>query len=148
MSRLFPVLLALSLLAATPAAAAVSARGAWSRPAVAGATGGGYLTLVNDGARPETLVAIKSPAAERVEVHSTRMDRGIMSMARVGRLSVPAHGSVTLAPGATHLMLFGLRRPAHLGDRIPVALRFASGARLHVVLSVRLTAPGGDLRWP
>ena len=139
-SPLFLAALA-SLALAAPAAAAVNAgiavREAWSRPAAAGSTGAGFLTLVNNGAAPVVLTGVESPLAAQVQIHQSRMARGVMSMARLDRLAAPPRGSVVLAPGGTHLMLIGLKAALKPGDRVPLVLRFADGATLKTELVVR-----------
>jgi hypothetical protein len=131
------LLLALSLtLAATqgPAQAAgkIQVLQPWSRPAVAGTNAIGYMVLVNDAATPDALEKVESPAAARVEMHSSSMAGGIMSMKQQTKVVVPAHGRTVFGPGAYHLMLIGLTRTLKAGDRAPATLTFASGAKIKV----------------
>ena len=114
---------------------------AWSRPAVAGGVGGGYMVLVNHGKAADALVRIDSPAAREVQVHHSRMVDGMASMAPVTRLSVPAGGSVTFAPGGYHLMFVGLKRALNPGDTLPATLTFASGAKLQASFKVQVSPP-------
>jgi copper(I)-binding protein len=133
------------LIAAALAAAAapLSAFGAgkievlqpWSRPAVAGTTGIGYMILSNHGAA-DALEKVESPLAARVEMHSSTMSGGIMTMQREDRVPVPAGGRTIFGPGAYHLMLIGLTRTLKAGDQAPVTLSFASGEKLKVVFQV------------
>jgi copper(I)-binding protein len=122
--------------AALPCAAAVEIAQPWSRPAVAGSTAVGYLTLVNRGKAPDAVVAVESPLARKVEVHRSSMSAGVMSMQRVEQVAVPAGGSVTFAPGGNHLMFLGLAKTLRAGDSLPAVLRFASGARVKTVFQV------------
>jgi hypothetical protein len=131
--------LALAVTAAILAASAaqavspvVTATGAWSRPAVAGTTGVGYMTLTNHGREAETVVSITSPLAARVEMHASSMAGGVMSMERRDTVAVPAHGQVVFGPGAYHIMLIGLKSTLKPGDKAPATLTFASGAHLRV----------------
>jgi copper(I)-binding protein len=123
------------------AAAGVEAEGAWSRPAVAGLNGVGYMTLANHGRTTETLVKVESPLAERVEVHRSQMSGGVMSMSAAPRVAVPAGGRVAFAPGAYHLMFLGLKRTLKPGDRLPAVLVFAGGRRIAVSFAVGTGAP-------
>jgi copper(I)-binding protein len=108
----------------------------WSRPAVAGTNGIGYLVLANHGRSADTLEKVESPIAARVEVHAMSMTGGVMSMKKVDRVAVPPGGQTTFASGGYHLMLFGLTRTLKAGDRAPVTLTFASGAKVAVRLVV------------
>jgi copper(I)-binding protein len=133
-------LVAPASVAAAPAAPAVrpvlTVTGAWSRPAVAGTTGVGYMTLANHGNAADALVSIASPAASRVEMHSSSMTGGVMSMEREDKVAVPAGGQVVFGPGAYHVMLIGLKSTLKPGDRAPATLTFASGAHLKVAFTV------------
>lgn len=132
--------LALAARGAWAAATLTVAKG-WSRPAMQGMNGAGFLTLTNRGAKADILIAVESPAARKVEVHRSGMANGVMTMAPAPRLPVPAGGTVKFAPGGYHLMLLGLARPLRVGDVVPVTLRFSSGAVVQAGLTVALSAP-------
>jgi len=140
-----PLMIAiLAAVSAAPLAAQAAARSIevlqpWSRPAVAGTNGIGYMVIANHGRRPDILQKVESPVAARVEMHATSMAGGVMSMARVDTVAIPAGGEATFGPGGYHLMLIGLTRTLKAGDRAPVTLSFASGA--HV--TARLTVSAG-----
>jgi copper(I)-binding protein len=108
----------------------------WSRPAAAGTNGIGYMVLVNRGATAEVLEKVESPAAARVEMHSSSMAGGVMSMNKQDRVPVPAGGRTTFGPGAYHLMLISLTKALAPGDRVPATLSFASGAKVKAVFTV------------
>ncbi len=132
------------LIALTLAAAPFSAVGAgtmevrqpWSRPAVSGTHGIGYMVLANHGSKADALEQIDSPIAGRVEMHSSSMTDGVMSMKKEDMISVPAGGQVTFGPGAYHLMFIGLTRTLKAGDAAPATLTFASGAKIKVRFTV------------
>ena len=46
----------------------------------------------------------------------------MMSMKQVASVTVPANGSVELAPGGYHVMLLDLKRQLQAGDTVPVTL--------------------------
>lgn len=130
------LMLAAAALAVASTAAPVQAVQAWSRPAVAGSTAAGYVTLVNHGSSPQTLTGVASPLAASVQIHSSSMAGGVMRMAQVDKAVIPAGGQLTFAPGGWHLMLMGLKRPVKAGDSIPATLRFAGGRTLKVEFAV------------
>lgn len=105
---------------------------AWARatPAVA-PVAAGYLTVVNDGDAADRLLRIDSAIAQRVEMHQTVHEDGVMRMRRIeGGIVVPARGRVVFAPGGNHLMLIGPVRPLVAGERFEVTLVFErAGAR-------------------
>jgi copper(I)-binding protein len=130
--------LALTLATATAAhaAAPLTVSGAWSRPAVAGTNGVGYLVIANPGKAPDALVRVETPLAAKVEMHSSSMAGGVMSMKQETRVAIPPGGRAAFAPGGYHLMLIGLTRTVKAGDKIPATLTFASGAKVHTAFAV------------
>jgi copper(I)-binding protein len=136
-----PLMAALAFIAlAVPAAAFTAGKvevlQPWSRPAAAGTNGIGYMILANGGRAAEVLEKVESPVAARVEMHSSSMAGGVMSMQKEDRVSVPAGGRTTFGPGAYHLMLIGLTRALAPGDQVPATLSFASGAKVKVAFTV------------
>ena len=134
----------LALSAAIPAAAHEYKAGdlvighPWSRPAGAGMNGAGYMTLTNAGSEPDILMAVETPAAAKVEIHEGAVSGGVMRMARLKHgLTIPAKGSVALAPGGYHLMMLKLTRPFVVGDKVPATLVFQHAGRLNVVFTVQ-----------
>lgn len=137
--------LALLLLTAAPAfAAPPPVKEAWDRTAprasdawvrlnpVPGRPSAGYLTITGGG-QPEKLLTATAPGV-RIELHSMSMAGGIMKMAMLDSLAVPAGATVAFAPGGNHLMIFGLTPAA---KALPITLAFASGRKLTVTAAVR-----------
>lgn len=120
----------------------------YSVPTPPGATiGAGYVgELSNHGAADDRLVAIRSPAVDRVEVHTMAMDGNVMRMRQVPELVIPAKGRVAMAPGnGYHLMLVGIRQPLKAGDRIPLTLTFARAGTVEVELLVQERGAAGAM---
>ncbi len=108
------------------AAENVSVKDAWVRPPPPGASVvGAYLTL--EAKQATTLMQVKSPAAEAVEVHTMSMDNGVMQMRKLPSLPLEAGKPVKLAPGGFHLMLINLKKPLKAGDIVPFDLSFSHG---------------------
>jgi periplasmic copper chaperone A len=111
---------------------------AWSRATPKGSqVAGGYLTIENRGAHPDRLLSATSAGAGRVEVHTMKLQDGVMIMRPVeGGLLVPADGVVTLVPGAEHLMFIGLRVPLEEGMLLPVSLVFEHAGTIETTFGV------------
>lgn len=104
-----------------PASQSVKVANAWVRaPAPGQKTAGAYVELTSD--HGAALVAAGSPAAERVEMHSTSMEGGVMRMRALSRIELPAGQPVRLAPGGMHLMLIGLKQALKPGDKVALVL--------------------------
>ena len=140
-SRMMIDLLLALLLAATPASPVKEAwdrtppqaDGAWvRRNPVPGRPSAGYLTITGGGA-PDKLIGVTSPGL-RIELHSMSMAGGVMKMAKLTALPVPAGATVALASGGNHLMVFGLGATA---KTVPLTLVFGSGAKVSTTATVR-----------
>ena len=103
---------------------------AWSRATPKGAeVGAGYLTIHNNGATPERLTGGTADFAN-VEVHEMTMEGGVMKMRELkDGLAIPAHGTVTLAPGGYHLMFTGLKTPLATGEAVKATLELRACRR-------------------
>ena len=135
------LLLALSCgIAAAPAAdtvPAVTAADAWIRWLPGNLPAGGYLTLHNNGDRPQTLTAVSSPDYRAVTLHRTSVHDTVSTMQPVAQVAIPPHQSVSFAAGGYHLMLEQSTRSLQPGDRVSMTLHFADGAALTVPFEVR-----------
>lgn len=132
---------AVAAVAAPACAADLSVSDGWSRPVAAGASAAGYMVIVNPGPDADVLLSAASPAASRVELHSSGVVDGVMRMRPLaGGKVVPAKGSAVFRPMGDHLMLIGMKRASQAGDRIPVTLTFAKAGVVQTRLEVRATA--------
>src|SRR5688572_5561619 len=114
--------LAAAILASTSAQAAPQVQAAWTRPAAQGTTAGGFMTLVNPGAKADALVAVESPLAKGVQIHESMIHNGAAMMHSVTQVPVPAGGRITFAPGGYHLMFLKVTKPLKVGDTLPATL--------------------------
>ncbi len=101
-----------------------------------------YFSVTNDGSAAEQLVAVTTPAAPSVGIHTTVTNGGTETMEQLRSLAIPARGTALLSVGGRHLMLMN---PVHLlrkGERIALTLRFAqAGAVTMTVPVVGFTGP-------
>lgn len=123
---------------------ALEVQHAWAR-ASAGKTGAAYFSLANKGAATDRLIALKTPVAQKAELHEDKMENGIMKMRPVGPLAIEAGQSLTLKPGADHVMLIGLKHPLKEGENFPLTLSFEKAGDVQVTVHVeRAGAMGAD----
>lgn len=115
----------------------------WSRATVAGqSVAAGYLTVRNKGAEADRLIGAASPAAERVEMHVTTVERDVARMREVKSYELRPGGTLRLAPGGNHLMLLGIKQPFKTGERIPMTLRFERAGEVSVEFAVEPVSRG------
>jgi copper(I)-binding protein len=101
-------------------------------------SGGGYLVLKNTGTTPDRLIAVKSPAADKVEIHEMKMDGNIMRMRAVERgIEIPPGATVELKPGGFHVMFMGLKAPFAKEAKVPLTLVFEKAGSIDVDLMVQ-----------
>jgi periplasmic copper chaperone A len=133
--RIVPGSVALILLAAlhgieaaqasSAAPADIVVRDAWVRESTATrTTSAGYVTIENRGARDVTLTGVAIDGAKRVELHAMTHDNGQGTMKRVGQVRIAPHGSIELAPGGLHAMIFDIGAPFERGRTVMMTLKF------------------------
>lgn len=116
-----PAALAALLGLGAAAHAQTSVQDLWVRGTVAGQqASGAFMRLTS--AQGGRLVAAASPVAATVEVHEMKMDNGVMRMAAVPALDLPAGQTVELKPGGYHIMLIGLKQTLKAGEPVPLTL--------------------------
>ena len=136
-------------------AAVVVVESAWIREAPPNVPPAAYMVLQNHSGTAQVLDKVTSHDFGQVEIHKTTMRSGMAAMHNdmapmhddmatmepVENLSIPAHSSVTLAPGGYHLMLMKGTHPLKVGDVVDLDLHFKSGKILKTRAAVRQEAP-------
>lgn len=132
------VLILIASLAQSFAASPITIERPWARASAPGQTvGGGFMTILHQGATEDRLVSATTPIAREVQIHTMNMDGGVMRMRPVeGGLAIPAGGRVVLQPGGLHLMFMELSAPLVAGSSFPVTLRFANAGDIKVEFNV------------
>ncbi|MEQ1688812.1 MAG: copper chaperone PCu(A)C, partial [Sphingopyxis sp.] len=95
-----------------------------------------YFTIIG-GTGADTLTGITSPDAKRVEMHESRMEGGLMTMASVDQVEVPAGGRVVFRQGGLHVMLFDIEAAVRNGGKLHLLLIFKNGG----VVPIEITVP-------
>jgi copper(I)-binding protein len=111
---------------------------AWSRATPKGSqVAGGYLTIENRSGHSDRLLSAISATAGKVEIHTMKLQDGVMTMrlAEDG-LRIASDSFLMLAPGSQHLMFIGLREPLKEGMQLPVSLFFERAGTVEAVLDV------------
>lgn len=124
---------------ATSAADTVTVTDVWVKSAESGMSAA-FGELTNDGEADVTVVSAETGASAMVQLHETVTDdAGEMVMRETdGGFVIPAGGSLTLEPGASHIMLMDLTSPLVAGDEVTFTLTFSDDS------TVEFTAPVKD----
>lgn len=127
MSFVRPLILFAALAAAPAAFAQVAVIDPWVRGTVpAQKVTGAFMQLKS--ATDVALVGVSSPVAGITELHEMKMEGGVMRMAGVKAVDLPAGKTVALEPGGYHVMLMALKAPLAEGQEVPLTLTFRDKA--------------------
>jgi periplasmic copper chaperone A len=87
-------------------------------------------------AEADTLMSVTTPIADRIEMHSSSEENGMMKMRPMQRVSLEAGKVFSFEPGGAHLMLIGLRQPLVAGMKFPLTLKFDRSGELMTQVAV------------
>ncbi|WP_083506889.1 copper chaperone PCu(A)C [Leucobacter sp. G161] len=107
---------------------------------------GFFGTLHNSSGLEITVRGGRSPAANAVELHDIiQQHDGRKQMTQLANgITIPAQGSITLAPGGLHGMLIGLDHRLNDGERVQIALE-TNTAHVELTLTARRRPPTTSL---
>jgi len=106
-----------------------------------------YLTIINEGSKPDRLLSASCDRARSVEVHVSHVMNGMAMMMPSGPVTIPAGGSAKFEPGGRHLMVTGLKAPLQDGAVQEVTLRFqrAGAVTAHFDVRSRIETPAASM---
>lgn len=112
-------------------------------PAVPGRPAVAYFTL-NPGAKASgELAAVHVDHFARAEMHESRMEGGMMTMAPVTRVPLTPGKPITFAPGGFHVMLFDGDGKLAAGQTTELTATLANGDKISAIAKV--IATGGAM---
>jgi len=115
------------------APAELEVENAWAKAAESGMTAV-FADISNPGGEDITMVGGTTDVAQMVELHEVA--DGVMQQ-KEGGIVVPANSTISLMPGADHIMIMGLTGPLLPGDTITVTIELDNGDTLEVTADVR-----------
>jgi len=111
------------------------------RPAV------GYFR-VEGGPQPVELVAVTADLAQRVEMHESVRENGMMTMKPLERAAVPAKGELVFKQGGKHLMIWNINGAAVRAGKLPMAFVFTNNNNERILFDLVIKpaegAAGGE----
>ena len=118
----------------------------WTAPARAGQpVSAAYVTICNGGAEDDALINVANvadAAANTIEIHQSTMTEGVMSMAKVERVTLPAGQKTAFEPGGAHIMLIGVSREIAKGAEPTFTLDFENADDIQWAFEVRTEDDG------
>jgi len=129
-------LASISLSFATMTFAEISVSDAWIRllpPSVK--TTAAYMQITSD--QTDKLISASSPVANRVEIHQSKEEQGMVSMDHVASIDIQQGQPIVLSPQGYHFMVMGLKQTLKKGEHYPLTLRFEKEGDIEVSLESR-----------
>jgi len=121
---------------------------AWTKPARAGQpVSAAYVTICNGSGADDALVGVANvaePVAGAIEVHTSEMTDGVMSMKQVKQIALPAGEKTTFEPGGAHIMLIGVESDIAKGAEPTLRLDFENAEPIHWAFEVRGETDKGE----
>ena len=130
------------IMAAQAAGAKVAVDHAWSRATAGVEMPGAIFVTIHGGDTPDRFLGVTTPVAQRAELHRMDMTGGMMRMAQVSSLPLPAGGTLALSPDGDHVMLIGLSKALNKGAAFPATFHFERGGEITV--TVQVAGPGAS----
>ncbi len=106
------------------------------RPAV------GYFR-VEGGPRPVELAAVTADLAQRVEMHESVRENGVVTMKPLLRAAVPAKGELLFKQGGKHLMIWGINGAAVRAGKLPMAFVFTNNNNERILFDMVIKPAAG-----
>ena len=100
-------------------------------------TSAAYMVIRNAGTEPDTLLTIRSDAAEVAELHISETQNGVTMMSAVENVPVPARDKVELKPGGLHIMLIKLKQELTAGEKITLTLVFEKSGEIQIEAEIK-----------
>lgn len=97
----------------------------------------GYLQIKNQSDQAREIVAMQSSAFEKVEMHESKMEDGMMKMIELKSIKIPARDKIELKPGSKHLMLISPVETLQIGDEVEVIATFEDDSSQSFLLKVK-----------
>ena len=86
-----------------------------------------FMNIKNASNADVKLVGVHSSVCKSTEIHTHKMENGMMAMVQVEDAAIPKNGETKLAPGGLHIMLMDLNKPIKDGDKVDLELKFSNG---------------------
>ena len=98
-----------------------------------------YMKISNNTDKDIVIIgAAASETANNVELHESFVDeKGISRMRSVDRIVVPARTGIEMVPGATHIMLFDLKKALNAGNKFNIEVKIEGSKPLIVNAEVK-----------
>lgn len=98
---------------------------------------------VQGGPQPVQLVAVTADLAQRVEMHETKKENGILTMEELDAADVPAKGELVFKQGGKHLMIWGINGAAVRAGKLPMQFLFTNNNNDRILFDMVIKPAAG-----
>jgi periplasmic copper chaperone A len=99
--------------------------------------GAGYITIINDGSQADRLIAITSPAARKVTIHTSIKEGDVVKMRPLDKgLEIKPGETVEMKPNGAHVMFENLQAPLVEAARVQSTLVFEKAGSIDVDFTI------------
>lgn len=98
---------------------------------------GAFMLLKNKSAESIFVIKAENTASNKTELHAHVNENGVMKMAEVPEIEIPAGSELALKPGSFHVMLMGLKAPLVENQTIQLVLTFKDGSTQEIAAVVK-----------
>lgn len=103
-----------------------------------------YMDIQNNSDQNLKLLAVKTKVSKKAEIHQSSQvkchegndSHAMFKMRQLDNLEIPAHETLSLAPGGYHIMLIDLLQPLKQGDKVNLTLVFGDKSEKDVMALV------------
>ncbi|MGQ0277891.1 copper chaperone PCu(A)C [Sphingopyxis sp. P1IMeth2] len=104
----------------------------------------GYFTI-KGGPQDVELVAVTADLAQRVEMHESVKENGVVTMKPLTTATVPAKGELEFKPGGKHLMIWHINGAAVRAGKLPMQFVFTNYNNDRILFDLPIKpAPGAS----
>ena len=119
----------------------------WSRASAGMArAGGAFMEIHNTGKNDDKLISASSNISAKTELHTHKMEGGMMKMREVDFIPVAAGGTAELKPGSYHVMFMGLKDKLVEGSSFPLTLNFEKAGKVELTVKIMSPAAKGTMQ--
>lgn len=97
----------------------------------------GYVEIENPTTQDIEITAIQSDAFEKIELHETINEGGMMKMIQLDTFNIPAKSKVQLRPGGKHMMLINPLIQLDIGNKVDLIVTFSDEKAQNLTLKVK-----------
>ncbi len=115
----------------------VHAKQCWVRMMPDPTPSAAYLELENQGEQSVAVTGASSLAFGHVMLHQTTESDGMARMSHASELEIPAGSTLSLKPGAYHVMLGQAKQDLALGERIILSLHLSDDTQVQAECELR-----------